>query len=300
MSAIKSNLTIDVCKTQKIPLSESLNVGIIGLGLIGASMGRSLVKRTTHKVFGRDIVEGVMDDAEHVKAIHAPLTDNDFNHLDVLIFAVNPSVTMRLLPEIVPLLKDGCIVTDVGGVKRGVIGVMDLLHKQYPNLHFVGAHPMAGKEFSGLKHSIPTLFDGATILTTHVHANDVSAGKLHTLFNAMGFGEIKEVTSTEHDRMIAYTSQACHAVSAAFCLHPLSGNHKGFSAGSFRDLTRVAKLEASMWSELFCENSDYLAPILEDIIKEISNLKCAIQQKDTVAVHEILTKANAQKELIIQ
>jgi len=139
---------------------------------------------------------------------------------------------------------------------------------------------------------------GASCLLVPVNVSPDEVTALKGLLVSVGFKTVQTATAREHDKMIAFTSQACHAVSASYCLHPLSALHEGFSAGSFRDLTRVARLNALMWTELFCDNADELVPTLDEFIKQVSELKRAIETRDEAQVYRILAAANEARERI--
>ena len=278
--------------------TPGLKIGIVGLGLIGGSFGRALLKKTPHQVFGCDIGERIVGAAKLVGAVSGELTDERVPELDILLFAVNPRVTAKLLKEYVPRLKAGCIVTDAGGLKRSVAAAMKKLTKKYPEVQFIGAHPMAGKEFSGLAHSSAALFEGASALLVPINASLPAVDSLKKLFTALGFKSCKVTTAADHDRMIAYTSQLCHVISSCYCLNPLAAAHDGFSAGSFRDLTRVARLSPQMWTELFCDNAENLSAVLDDFLQELTGLKKAIEAQNEESVYQILASATAKKEEI--
>jgi len=277
---------------------EGMTIAIIGLGLIGGSLGRAFVKRTNHVVLGKDVDKKIERTARLVKAIHAPVCDESIGMVDVVIFATNPRTTIDLLPKYVPLLKDGAIVLDVGGVKQNVFDAMQVLSEKHRTLEFVGTHPMAGREVSGLKYSLSTLFDGASIILTNINAGEGTCLTLEHLFEDIGFDRVVWSEPCEHDKIIAYTSQAAHAVSAAFCLNSLVDKHKGFSAGSFKDLTRVAKLEPDMWTELFCDNAVNLGTTLGEFIDTLKTLKYAVETGDEQAVKDFLIAASLQKAKI--
>ncbi|MCL2797011.1 MAG: prephenate dehydrogenase [Firmicutes bacterium] len=290
---------------------KKLNIGIIGLGLIGGSFARAFSTKTPHRVFGRGRTPASESASAALKAgaIAGELTDAIWPTLDVLIFAVNPRTTVELLAvgrglapaegfgggKYLPLLKPGCIVTDAGGIKRGVVAAMEQAAQKYPALQFIAAHPMAGREFSGFSASFAELFAGASVLLIPVNASQAALEALKELLSDIGFNTPKVTTAAEHDKMIAYTSQLCHAISACYCLNPLSSEHEGFSAGSFKDLTRVARLNAQMWAELFCDNADELSATLEEFIAQISALKRAVEARDEAEVFNILSNANERR-----
>ena len=276
--------------------NKTLNIGIVGLGLIGGSFGRAFIKKTGHRVFGCDRDADAVYAAMLAGAISGELTPATLPALDLIIFAVNPRTTVKILEDYLPYLKGGCIVTDAGGLKRNVISVMRGASERYPGLQFIGAHPMAGKEFSGFSHSSAELFEGASALMVSVNAPPETVRELKQIFSALGFKNCKDTSAEHHDKLIAYTSQLCHAISSSYCLNPLSGEHDGFSAGSFRDLTRVARLSASMWTELMCDNADNLSVILDEFIAQISALKSAVERRDEEEIYKILSAGNEKKE----
>jgi len=276
---------------------KAFNIGIVGLGLIGGSFARSFSKFTPHRVFGRGRALGgaAASAAVSAGAVSGELTDEKLSELDVLIFAVNPRTTVEIFGAYLPLLKSGCVVLDAGGVKRGVVAAMEQAAKEHPALQFVGAHPMAGREISGFSASTAELFMGASCLLVPVNADSGAVDGIKKLLFSVGFKNCKVTSAAEHDKMIAFTSQLCHAISASYCLNPLSSAHDGYSAGSFRDLTRVARLSAPMWTELFCDNADELSAVLSSFIGQIDVLRQAIERRDEDEVYKILSAANCQR-----
>ena len=275
---------------------KNLTVGIVGLGLIGGSFGRAILQKTPHRVFGCARSAEAVNAAIVAGAVTGELTDAVLPKLDLLIFAVNPRMVERILPGYLPLLKDGCIVTDVSGTKRGIVSVMRTAAEQYPKLRFIGAHPMAGKELSGFAHSTATLFENASVLLVPVNADDAAVSALTKLFFELGFKNCKVTTAEEHDKIIAYTSQACHVISSAYCQNSLYPLREGFTAGSFRDLTRVARLDADMWTELFMDNADNLTAVLDEFTAQVSELRNAIAARNERKVHDILAAGNERKK----
>jgi len=280
----------------EVTATQPFTIAIVGLGLIGGSLGRAFIKRTDYTVLGRDVDSKTERTACYVKAITKPLHDEDLSQVDILIFATNPRTTIELLPQYVSQLKNGCVVLDVGGVKHDVVDAMYALSEHFGHLQFVSTHPMAGREVSGIKYSIASLFDGASIILTNVNATDSTYAMLEGIFTEIGFNQSIWCEADKHDKIIAYTSQSCHAISSAFCLNSLADKHKGFSAGSFKDLTRVARLNPDMWTELFCDNADNLSDVLGEFIDTLTRLKAAIETKDEITVKDILIKGNEKKE----
>ena len=271
-------------------------VGIIGLGLIGGSLGRALLSKTDYVVYGRDVDENTMLKARITRAITDELTDERLGEVDVLVFAVNPRIAIASLEKVCPLLKDGATVTDCCGNKRNVVKKMEEMHVSYPKLGFVGAHPMAGREFSGIDHSTPKLFEHAFTVLVPVHSGIEDFMRVKAMFLAAGCDGVQLATAEEHDEMIAYTSQLAHVLSSSYVKNPLSASHAGYSAGSFRDLTRVAKLDATMWTELFCDNADFLCGQIQDVIDRLTEYRDAIREKDEQTLKRLLEEGTQRKK----
>ena len=226
-----------------------MNIGIIGLGLIGGSFGRTAVK-AGHTVYGTDINAETLEKAQLLKAVDYGLDTDNAGKLDVLISAVNPSDFSSVIMPYLQFLKKGAVVMDFSGTKRGVVEVMKRFSESYPDLFFIGGHPMAGREFSGIDKSTATLFNKASMIFVPVKADIFVLDKIKLFFISLGFSEAVITTAENHDRMIAFTSQLCHVVSNAFIKSKTAREHFGYSAGSYNDLTRVARMNSDMWTEL--------------------------------------------------
>lgn len=272
-----------------------MNIGIIGMGLIGGSLGRSIVKRTSHTVFGLDIDEKSMQKALLLNGCHQVLEDSDLNRLDMLIIALNPRTVEGYIKKYQDKLKSGCIIMDCGGIKRDVVGMMTKMSKKYGHLRFIGAHPMAGREYSGIEHSLVGLFDKASILLCPVNPEIEQLTMIKNFFREIGFSEVLITTPEKHDRVVAYTSQLAHVVSNAYIKSPTALDYKGFSAGSFRDLTRVARLNPIMWSELMMDNRDNLIKEIELLINNISKYKTALEKSDEEGLRLLLEEGSELK-----
>jgi len=277
---------------------QNLKIGIVGLGLIGASFALALNSKTEFEVLGFDIAKNTLNKAKKLNIIKAVLDDKKLPTIDVLIFATNPRTTIKLFGKYVPYLKFGSIVFDLGGVKQTVCNEMWAYADTYEYINFIGGHPMAGREFSGIDFADKNLFDNASMLLVDVKSDNVAKATLLYICTRIGFKEPKFTAASEHDKIIAYTSQGCHAISSAFCQNSLSLQHKGFSAGSFRDLTRVARLNSNLWSELFIDNKDNLADCLDEFILTLQELNTKIKEGDEKAIKSFLENGNIQKDKI--
>lgn len=276
-----------------------MNIGIIGLGLIGGSFGRTAVK-AGYTVYGTDINAETLEKAQLLKAVDYVLDTDNAGKLDVLISAVNPSDFSSVIMPYLQFLKKGAVVMDFSGTKRGVVEVMKRFSESYPDLFFIGGHPMAGREFSGIDKSTATLFNKASMIFVPVKADIFVLDKIKLFFISLGFSEAVITTAENHDRMIAFTSQLCHVVSNAFIKSKTAREHFGYSAGSYNDLTRVARMNSDMWTELMLENGDFLSEELETLLNNLGEYLEAIRNRDRQKLKELLKEGNDVKELIDQ
>ncbi len=272
-----------------------MKVGIVGLGLIGGSLGRAIVSHTQDTVYASDISQDAMKIGQLLRAYHYPLDTASVKDLDVVFFSLYPDALDEVLDQYVPLLKDGCIVCDCCGNKRRVVNKMKTLSKAYPNLAFVSTHPMAGREFSGVNHSTSNLFNNASMILVPVSVSIEKLAFLKAYALELGFGEVVLTTADKHDEIIAFTSQLAHIVSSSYIKSPRAAEYMGFSAGSFRDMTRVAKLSPEMWAQLTVDNSDFLVEEIEEFVKHLNEYKDALSQKDVEKMKALLQDGNDRK-----
>ncbi|MBR3268103.1 MAG: prephenate dehydrogenase [Oscillospiraceae bacterium] len=256
-----------------------MNIAIIGLGLIGGSYAKATKSRTLHTVYGFDLDQEVMMFARMTGAIDKALTDELLESCDLVITALRPGAAIRWTTEHAEQLgKAHCILVDICGVKRAVVGKMAEI-AQKSGFRYIGGHPMAGKEQGGFVNASESLFDGASmILTPDANTDLPTLEMLKNYFTDIGFAHLTFSNPDEHDRIIAYTSQLAHIVSGAYVKSPTAQKRRGFSAGSFRDLTRVARLDENMWTELMLDNREYLA---EELRILIDNLKPYLEALET-------------------
>lgn len=272
-----------------------MKIGIVGIGLIGGSFGRAAIKNAGAEVFGFDTSEEVLKKAKELNAISGILTPETAAQVDMLVIAVTPDNFENALDRFLPYLKRGATVTDFCGIKRIPTEVMRRRAKERPELNFIGGHPMAGREVSGVENSSSELFSGAPMILTNVNAEEAAFNKAADFFLSAGFKSIEITTPEDHDRKIAYTSQLCHVVSNAFIKNETAAKHDGYSAGSYKDLTRVARLDSEMWSALMTDNADYLEKELEEFIGNLSDYLTAIKNKDRAGLKALLKAGNDRK-----
>ena len=233
-----------------------MNVGIVGLGLIGGSMAKSIKARTAHTVWGVDLNHETMTLARMCGAIDAPLTEENLPQCDILLIAIRPAAAIEWVKRHAPLISKSAIVVDLCGVKRVVVAGIAPVAEQY-GFAYIGGHPMAGKERGGFTSATDDLYVGASMILTPDKRTDMQLLEtLKTFFLDIGFAGLTFSDPEEHDRIIAYTSQLAHIASSAYVKSPEAQRRRGFSAGSFRDMTRVARLDEDMWTELFLDDAD--------------------------------------------
>ncbi len=280
--------------TEKI---TSMKIGIVGLGLIGGSLGRTIVARTDHIVYAYDLSKKAMLDGRLLSAYHHELNDENIGDMDILFLSLYPEALEIELEKYCSKLKKGCLVADCCGNKRRVVEQMKRLKNQYPHLDFISTHPMAGREFSGVSHSTATLFDKASMILVPVKADIKRIAELKAFSLAIGFGSVVITTAEKHDEIIAFTSQLAHLVSSSYIKSETASQFMGFSAGSFRDMTRVARLSPEMWAQLTLDNADFLVGEIDSIINSLTEYKNALKNKDKQAMKELLADGNEKKLL---
>ncbi len=273
-----------------------MNIAVVGIGIIGGSICKALKKNTSHYVIGVNRTRSTLEQALADGAIDEIGNETTLRKADIIILATYPHACIEYTEKYGEYMK-GAIVTDSSGIKREICPRMVELSKKF-GFEFVGAHPMAGKEKNGYSVSDAALFDGASYIVVPCNASDEAVNKVCALALEMGFGSIKKTDPEEHDRMIAFTSQLPHVLACAYVLSPCCLNHKGFSAGSYKDVSRVANINAGLWSELFLENRDPLIGELETLRDNIIEITDAIKANDKPRIEELLEKAHHTKELL--
>lgn len=272
-----------------------MKVGILGLGLIGGSMARAYAV-AGHTVYAADLDESTLSFAMLSGAVHGRLDEETIPACELLLLAIYPGGSAKWLEDNGRLVDSGALVLDLCGIKREVCKRCFPVARKY-GFTFVGGHPMAGSHFSGFKYSRADLYKGAPMVLVPPRFDDIDL--LQRVKDAMapcGFGMFSVTTAEEHDRMIAFTSQMPHVLSNAFIKSPTARQHKGFSAGSYKDLTRVAWLNAPMWSELFLENRDNLLFELNTYLDSLTAYRDALEARDGERLTALLEAGKKAKE----
>ena len=274
-----------------------MKVAIVGLGLIGGSLAKTIKKNTDEICYGLDINKAVIASALAQEAIDEEITTDKLNVCDMVIVSLYPQQTIDFILENKNNFKKGSIVIDTCGVKGSIVSAVEEELKQC-GVEFLGCHPMAGREFSGFAYSVDNLFDKASFILTPTDNTPISAiQKVSNFAYNMGFAKCVVSTPEEHDRIIAFTSQLAHVVSSAYIKSPSLLKQAGFSAGSFKDLTRVAKLNEDMWTTLFMMNKQPLLNEINHIIKSLEDYRDAISGDDSQKLHDLLKEGRELKEI---
>lgn len=272
-----------------------MTVGIVGIGLIGGSMAMSIKARTVHTVLGCDLDPETMGMARMCGAIDAPLTAENLKECDLVLVAVRPAAAVRWGKEHAALIRKDAILVDLCGVKRAVVRELAPIAEEY-GFAYIGGHPMAGRERGGFTAATDSLYVGASmILTPDRHTDMKLLETLKTFFLDVGFASLTFSDPEEHDRIIAFTSQLAHVVSSAYVKSPEAQKRRGFSAGSFQDMTRVARLDEDMWTELFLDDADYLTDELDILIGHLQEYADALKTRDAERLRALLRDGREKK-----
>jgi prephenate dehydrogenase len=272
-----------------------MTVGIIGAGLIGGSFAKAY-KAAGHRVLVQDT-----DKSTEEFAILSGAADASFDRAsgcDLILLCVYPNAAIEFLRDYGEGITS--TVIDCCGTKKNVCAAGFALAEKH-GFTFVGGHPMAGKEQSGFKHSTADLFEGASmmIVPPAEKVNDIAfLDMVKSLLAPARLGRITVTTADKHDEMIAFTSQLAHLVSNSFIKSPAAVSHKGYSAGSYRDLTRVAWLNEDMWTELFMENRTHLLGELNTFIGSLNEYKSALESEDSGKLRQLLYDGKMLKEKV--
>ena len=272
-----------------------MKVGILGLGLIGGSLARAYTI-AGHTVYAQERDASILSFAMLAGAVDGKLSEEVIPFCDLILLAIYPDGSASWLEEHAHLVSRDALVIDCCGVKEEICRRCFPLAQRY-GFTFVGGHPMAGSHFSGFKYSRASLFRGAPMVLVPPVFDDMEL--LERTKEALApceFGSYSVTTAQDHDRMIAFTSQMPHILSNAFIKSPTALEHKGFSAGSYKDLTRVAWLNPRMWAELFLENRENLLRELAFYIESLRAYEDAICREDTDGLVTLLEEGKRRKE----
>lgn len=270
-----------------------MKIAIVGLGLIGGSLLKAISKKTKYQCYGYNRTQTVLKQAQPY--LHGHLQQENIKEMDIIFVCLTPCVAMDWIIDNQNNFKKGCIVADICGIKEYLVQNMEEV-LQPKGVHFIGCHPMAGKEVGGFINSDENLFSGASYIITPTNETNKEAMQvIEELALEIGFGKVAKASPSEHDKIIAYTSQLAHIVSNAYVKSPSLQKLDGFTAGSFQDLTRVARLDSKMWTELFLLNKDNLLFEIDTIINSLKEYQTVIKDLDKEKLQILLEQGNQLK-----
>ena len=272
-----------------------MNIVIVGLGIIGGSLAKAFAKYTDHHIIGINRTSETLKTALSDGAIHEIGTTDSLSKADVVYMCTYPEHIVEFVGKNAAYFKKGCIVTDVCGIKSEICGKMTEICRDN-GLIFCGSHPMAGKEKFSYTASEADLFVGASYIIVPCEADDKTVKTLSDLAFKLRFGSVRTATTQEHDRMIAFTSQLPHVLACAYVQSPCCPNHGGFSAGSYRDVSRVASINENLWTDLFLDNREPLCEEIGILIENLEKFRTLISCGDSEKLREELKRSRLVKE----
>lgn len=273
----------------------SKTIAIVGLGLIGGSMAMALQGFEDYEVVGVDVSQPTLRFAmeNHVADRVTNDASQAVGQADVVFLCLHPQGILDFLQEHKDRFKPGALVTDVCGVKTAVVEAARVLP---PEVEFIGGHPMAGTEFSGVQNALKHMFRGAHyIIVPDETSSPDKVALLERMANYIGCCDVVKTTPQQHDAIIAYTSQMMHIIAVSVCDDPQLFEFMGFEGDSFRGCTRVAALDVPLWTQLFTLNADALDQALERLEQNINSYRQALRSRDAKALTEKLARSSARK-----
>ena len=272
-----------------------MTVGIVGLGLIGGSFAKAY-HEAGETVLACNRTEDTLRFAMLSGAVDGELTEENIGSCDLVIIAVFPEAAEAFLRRMAPHIGKKPVVIDACGTKRKICSMCFPIAEEY-GFTYLGGHPMAGTHKSGFKYARANLFHNAPMVIVPPSFDDIELlDRVKTLLAPVGFGCISVTTAEKHDELIAFTSQMPHIISNAYIKSPTAAAHKGFSAGSYKDLTRVAWLNPNLWAELFLENRDCILNELDWFIAALEQYRDAVKNDDFETVEKLLDDGRRRKE----
>ncbi len=273
-------------------------IGIIGLGLIGGSFARAYQEDPDFIVYGYDRDPGTILLAQTDNVIDGELTDDRIGECALILVALYPQAAIDYVEQKKDLIRPDTLIIDCCGIKQKVCDALFPVAEEC-GFTFIGGHPMAGTQYSGFLKSRASMFRNAPmILIPPVYDDILMLDRAKKLLEPAGFGKYVVTTAAKHDSMIAFTSQMAHVISNAFIKSPTAAEHKGYSAGSYRDMTRVAWLNEDMWTELFLDNREELVKELDIFLQSLTEYRDALRDEDADRLHELLRAGRIAKEQV--
>lgn len=272
-----------------------MTVGIVGIGLIGGSFAKAY-SQAGHTVLAMDLDPSVESYAILSGIAAEPLRPDRFQECDLLLLCVYVPAAVRFLEAYAEQIPSRVLVMDCCGTKRTIVQAGMAAADRY-GFTFVGGHPMAGKQFSGIKYASADLFRGSPMVIVPPRYDDIRLlNRVRSMLEPAGFGRFTVTTAEEHDRKIAFTSQLAHIVSSAYIKSPTATGSKGLSAGSYKDMTRVAKMNADMWTDLFLENRDYLIEEIDSLTGQLIAYREALLAGSAEQLRHLIEEGTERKK----
>ncbi|KNF09995.1 prephenate dehydrogenase TyrA [Gottschalkia purinilytica] len=272
------------------------NITIVGLGLIGGSFAMALRDLKPKNLWAIDIDTDAMETAERLNIIDKGYTNPEvpLKKSDIVILCVYPELTIKFIKDNLKYFKSGAIITDTAGIKDKVINEINTFIRE--DIDFIGGHPMAGKESKGLQYASKDIFDGANYIITPIPKNNKhNVSIIEDIATKIGCKSIIKIDPKTHDEVIAYTSQLPHVLAVALMNCNNIENVETFIGGSFRDTTRVAKINSKLWSELLMENKENILNQIDLFQAYISSIKEAIENERMESLEDIFSEASSKK-----
>lgn len=272
-------------------------IGIVGLGLIGGSFAKAYSK-AGHTVYACEKDPGTLQFAKLKDIVSDELTEDNLKDCDLILICTYPDAAVKYMQDNGKYFGKKPIVMDCCGIKRAVVSEGMALAQKH-GFTYVGGHPMAGTQFSGIKYAKADMFKNAPMVIVPPDFNDIALlNKIKHMLLPCGFNQISVTTAEKHDETIAFTSQLAHVVSSAYIKSPTATGHKGVSAGSYKDMTRVAWLSPEMWTELCLDNSDNLIRETDILIKNLQAYRNALAEKDEEMLKALFYEGKILKEKV--
>lgn len=286
---------METIETRDTAGAKKKTLGVVGLGLIGGSFVKSYVQSEDWQIFGYDKDDKINQFAMLAEDIDGKLDEDTIGLCDLILLCVYPEAAITWLSEHAHMIRKDAVVIDCCGVKKKVCEPCFAIAREH-GFTYVGGHPMAGRHYSGYKYATEKLYRGAPmVIVPEVYDDIMLLSQVKDLLEPAKFGSISVTTAEEHDRMIAFTSQLAHVVSNAYVKSPTAEGHQGFSAGSYKDLTRVAWLNEKMWTELFMDNRQNLSQELDHLIARLTEYRDALQAEDHEKMETLLAEGVKRK-----
>ena len=272
-----------------------MTVGVVGLGLIGGSIAKAYHAKG-HKVYAWNRSRQTLDFALISGDVDKELTEDNASDCDLIIVCLYPNASIEWIREFAPHFGSETMVMDACGTKREICETCFALAEEH-GFTFVGAHPMAGTKDSGYKYSKSDMFVGAPMVIVPPRFDDINLySKVKELLAPLEMGKFSITSAEDHDQMIAFTSQLSHLVASSFIKSPAAERQGGFAGGTYKDMTRVAYLNAPMWAEIFISNKDCLLSELDSLIENLSKYREAISEEKLEELKDLLEEGSRRKQ----